>query len=287
LDLEVVRRLWMRLGSVDPGSRPAFREQDVAAFELAAAGISFFNEDAAERFSMVVGLAVRRIAEAAFAMLIHRNDYRPPGSVIEEFDNAAFATTLLESIADDLLPVMVKHALEAATVQGNATDRRLHGIGCVGFCDLVGSTALLNADEDGEVMAALRSFERAAQELVVEDDGVLVKFVGDEVMWTNKYVDDAIAIGRALLAYVGSDPRLGLARVGIARGPLLQRDGDVFGPTVNRAARLVGIAEPNTLVADADAHHDGTASTVTLKGFTEPVAIRTLGPPEEDAPRRV
>src|SRR5262245_6014690 len=102
LDPEVVRRLWMRFGFVDPGSRPTFREQDVAAFALAAAGISFFNEDAAERFCMVVGLAMRRITEAALAMAIHRNDYVPANSVAEEFDLQAITITLFGSVADDL-----------------------------------------------------------------------------------------------------------------------------------------------------------------------------------------
>jgi class 3 adenylate cyclase len=53
---------------------------------------------------------------------------------------------------------------------------------------------------------------------------------------------------------------------------VLVRGGDVYGPTVNLAARLVGLAAPNDLVI-AD---DGGAQLVEVRGFDAPVRVRTI-----------
>jgi adenylate cyclase len=91
----------------------------------------------------------------------------------------------------------------------------------------------------------------------------------------------AIAIGQAAIAWVGGEAALDTARVGIAVGDVLQRDGDLFGPTVNRAARLAGHAEPGTLLVDADLVDRGPEIRVELRGFAQPVPVRAVaGHPE-------
>jgi class 3 adenylate cyclase len=42
------------------------------------------------------------------------------------------------------------------------------------------------------------------------------------------------------------------ARVGIAAGPVVVQDGDYYGRTVNRAARLLGIAAPEQVLVTAE-----------------------------------
>ena len=39
-------------------------------------------------------------------------------------------------------------------------------------------------------------------------------------------------------------------RTGVAYGPTLVRSGDHYGPTVNLAARLTGLARPGTVLVD-------------------------------------
>jgi adenylate cyclase len=59
--------------------------------------------------------------------------------------------------------------------------------------------------------------------------------------------DIALALAEAYRA----EPDLPGVRVGVACGPTLAWEGDLYGPTVNLASRLVNIARPNTvLVAD-------------------------------------
>ncbi len=41
-------------------------------------------------------------------------------------------------------------------------------------------------------------------------------------------------------------------RIGLAYGPVIPAMGDVFGTTVNLAARLTAIARPGTIVADGE-----------------------------------
>ena len=39
-------------------------------------------------------------------------------------------------------------------------------------------------------------------------------------------------------------------RVGLAYGPVLERESDLYGPTVNLASRIMGIAFPGTVVVN-------------------------------------
>jgi len=95
-------------------------------------------------------------------------------------------------------------------------------------------------------------------------------------MYTVAAAGDAIAVGRALLAWVADHATLGSARVGVAIGAVMQRDGDLFGPTVNRAARLTAAAATDTILVDAALTTEGSAHTVELRGFAEPVSVRAL-----------
>jgi class 3 adenylate cyclase len=88
---------------------------------------------------------------------------------------------------------------------------------------------------------------------------------------------------RATLDTVGAAAEAGLppAHAGVAAGPVVFRDGDVYGRTVNLAARISGHAGPGEVVVNAacvDACADpgvrfeelGAAS---LKGIAGPVPL--------------
>ena len=82
---------------------------------------------------------------------------------------------------------------------------------------------------------------------MVERGGRVVKMIGDEVMFA---VDDgafAADIAIALVEALVRDPDLPGVRVGLASGPTLSWEGDLYGPTVNLASRLVNIARPNSV----------------------------------------
>ena len=59
---------------------------------------------------------------------------------------------------------------------------------------------------------------------------------GDEVMFVVDSANVASHIGLALRDAYSDEEQLSDVRVGIAHGPVLGREGDYFGPVLNRAA---------------------------------------------------
>ena len=79
------------------------------------------------------------------------------------------------------------------------------------------------------------------------------------------------------------DESLPSLRIGIAAGEVVTRDGDLFGPVVNLAARLVATASPDEIVVDDEtARRLGNGVTVRplgtrrLQGFDDPVEVYAL-----------
>jgi len=69
--------------------------------------------------------------------------------------------------------------------------------------------------------------------------------------------EDTAAGGRIALALAqvyADDEMLPDVRVGLARGPVLAREGDYLGPTVNLASRIVNIAYAGTAVVSEDVY---------------------------------
>ena len=130
----------------------------------------------------------------------------------------------------------------------------------VGFVDLTGFTRLTRQLEGPELSRLLAEFETLVLDTVVAAGGQVVKTLGDEVLFS---VDDpatAADITLTLLERSDAHPILPAAHAGLAYGPVLIRAGDVFGPVVNIAARLAGLARSGTARVDtamADAlQHD-------------------------------
>ncbi|GIU85173.1 MAG: hypothetical protein KatS3mg008_1948 [Acidimicrobiales bacterium] len=80
----------------------------------------------------------------------------------------------------------------------------------------------------------------------------MVKTIGDEVMFSAPEVAQGAEIALQLAEAFADDELLGDVRVGLACGRVLEVEGDLYGPAVNLASRIVSIAYPGTvLVSDA------------------------------------
>jgi adenylate cyclase len=138
---------------------------------------------------------------------------------------------------------------------------RSHGVGpgesptlAVGFADMVGFTLLSQHLSDQELAAVVRRFEEISHDIVTGLGGRVVKMIGDEVMFVVSEAADAARIGLDLADAYADDELLSDVRVGLALGPVLLRDGDYFGPTVNLAHRIVNIGNPGTVLISDEFH---------------------------------
>jgi class 3 adenylate cyclase/predicted ATPase len=136
------------------------------------------------------------------------------------------------------------------------------------FCDLVGSTALSARLDPEDMRAIIGSYHKAVAKAVQDHDGFVAKYMGDGVLayfgYPTAHEDDAERAVQAGLAVTEAAPRVENpsgetlhVRVGIATGIVVVGDlvgsGEssergVVGDTPNLAARLQGIAKPDSVV---------------------------------------
>lgn len=145
---------------------------------------------------------------------------------------------------EDLLGTEV--VMAATRQQGNELDA------AVGFVDLVGYTELSVAASPDQLGDALGQFEDLVHGVVSRSHGTwLVKLIGDAAMLFSERVEDLVEVLLEVVDPGGALPDLP-RRAGMAAGPVLVRDGDFFGPTVNLAARLTAAARPWSVLVDED-----------------------------------
>jgi class 3 adenylate cyclase len=140
------------------------------------------------------------------------------------------------------------------------------------FADLVGSTAMGERLDPEAYLEVVRAYESACRPMIDRYGGHVNRFAGDGLIaffgYPHAHEDDALRATRAGLAVLGALAPVAVgaraehgielsARLGIHTGLVVIGDrgggawrlvDDAFGPTVNMAARLQGVARPNTLV---------------------------------------
>jgi len=153
------------------------------------------------------------------------------------------------------------------------------------FTDIVGSTQLWETQPEAMAVALARHQEvvRAA----VEDaDGFVFKTVGDAfcaAFWRpGDGVRAAIGAQRALAAETWPESVVVRVRMGLHTGVCEERDGDYYGPTVNRTARLSAAAHGGQTVvsrATVEVVRDTLPDGVVLRDLGEH-RLKDLGRPE-------
>ena len=142
------------------------------------------------------------------------------------------------------------------------------------FTDIEGSTRLW--EEHFEAMReALRDHDLLLRELIEQHDGYVFNTVGDAFHGSFaspvNAVAAAVAIQRAL--HVASWPGAITLRVRMAlhSGACVERDGDYFGPVINRVARLEAIAAGGQVVLS------GTTAALVESALPPGVELLDLG----------
>jgi adenylate cyclase len=253
-----VRHLWRTLGYAVP--RPgevAFTDTDVQILtevaRLLAGDVA--SADLLLHMSRVIGSSMARIASAQVDVMSARIAGLPRSAALADDDlsdgQLVLGAGVLLPIVPSVLSAAWRRHLRAAvrrrlSIAGSGRGQ----LGVVGFADLVGFTALSQQVGDAELAAVVDQFEQLAFDVVTAHGGRVVKMIGDEVMFT---VDSPVAgaeTGLALSEGTRGADELSDLRVGLAHGPMLEREGDLYGPVVNLASRITAIAYPGSVVVN-------------------------------------
>ena len=128
--------------------------------------------------------------------------------------------------------------------------------GAVLFADVSGSTKLYETVGDAVAHATIETLITLMRERTTASRGRVIKTIGDEIMAVFPAPNDAadaameMQLGTGDMLPVGGN-KLGL-RIGFHFGPLVERDGDVFGDTVNLAARLTELASKGQIITSRE-----------------------------------
>jgi class 3 adenylate cyclase len=116
------------------------------------------------------------------------------------------------------------------------------------FVDLSGFTALTRERGDESAVLAASSLQREADAAAARHGGRLVKLLGDGAML--RLADAAVGVSAALeLVETMSGEGILSSHAGVHTGPVIERDLDVYGQTVNVASRIADAAGPGEVLA--------------------------------------
>jgi class 3 adenylate cyclase len=157
------------------------------------------------------------------------------------------------------------------------------------FTDIVGSTSLTQRLGDDAAMTVVGIHDSIVRAALAAEHGSEVKHTGDGIMAAFFSAASAIRCGikvqQDLRQHRAGNPDLPLqVRVGIAAGEPIERHNDLFGSTVQLAARLCAHADPDSIfVSNAVAElcvgkalRLQSVGRVTLKGFDEPLHVHRV-----------
>ena len=136
------------------------------------------------------------------------------------------------------------------------------------FIDLVSSTALSARLDPEDYQAVVQTYQITSATIIEQYAGYIAQYLGDGILvycgYLTAHEDDAVRAVHSALAIVAAVSQLPLTpplqvRIGIHTGPVVvgeigggaRREHLAMGETPNVAARIQGIAEPNTVALSA------------------------------------
>jgi adenylate cyclase len=166
-----------------------------------------------------------------------------------------------------MLSMVVEAALDAL---GEAMTERAEA--AVLFADVSGSTRLYEKAGDAAALAGIGSCVNLLKRISTDFGGRVIKTIGDEVLVVfpsaTFAADGAVSMNREVAELPPiAGAKLGI-RVGFHFGSIMNRDGDVFGDSVNLAARLTSLASRGQIITSEQSFRllDGS-----VQGFCRPL----------------
>ena len=245
LDQKTLRDIWRALGFPDPRpSEQLFTSDDIEILVSIVGLIADGSIDVenARQFARVLGSSIDRIAAAQIDAWLR--------TAAEGFDEVDLEQSQqISELLPHIINLIFRRRLvtEARRRLLRASEDSSDQI-CVGFADLVEFTTQALRLESDALNEVVSRFESIAFDVVSRFGGRVVKTIGDEVMFVHDDPVQACRLALELAQQYRQDDSLSDVRVGLAYGTVLERDGDVYGHTVNLASRVVSVAFPGSVV---------------------------------------
>ncbi|WP_413856769.1 adenylate/guanylate cyclase domain-containing protein [Candidatus Aalborgicola defluviihabitans] len=140
-----------------------------------------------------------------------------------------------------------------------ATSARTNVVRAVLFADVVGSTRLYETFGDDQAKQMIDECLVALTAVVLQYGGRVVKTIGDEIMCVLPSADNGCLAATDMHQKIVALPMVSgvkrSVRIGFHYGAVIEENNDVFGDTVNLAARMAGLAKGMQIIT--------TGTTVT------------------------
>ena len=178
------------------------------------------------------------------------------------------------------------HALTSLTPKQEderVDDRESGTLRTILFTDVENSTDLVVQDGDAKYRELLADHERLVHEALAEHGGNEIKTMGDSFLcWfssASPALDAAAAMQRAITSHYGPELRI---CIGIYAGePIQEADGDLYGTSVVRAARIMGQADGGQILVsqvvtdlvEGKRYKFADAGELALKGYKRAVHL--------------
>lgn len=256
------------------------------------------EEDTALRAARLLGEGTRTIV-AGWADLLNEQIAGPARErwlrkEVDEYPREVTdAAATLYTLLPRLLPWLIQRYVEQIVTSGIADSFEevlaSRGLGpapqpvdppAVVFVDISGYTDVTEQRGDAAAVRLATTLQQRAEQVAAERGGRIVKLLGDGAMMQFRDAGGGVRAASDLVKTLGTTHGV-TAHAGVHAGPVIERDRDLFGSTVNLASRVSTAAAPGevlvteaiTQLADLDASTFEEIDPASLKGVPTPVRL--------------
>ena len=180
-----------------------------------------------------------------------------------------------------------QHAPNQALLEGAGSEPDA-GLRAIMFTDLEGSTDVSSREGDDAAMRLVRAHDAIVRESLETGSGREVKHTGDGILASFSSVTRAVECAMAIqrrFAEERTAEHPTRVRIGMSAGEPVTEDRDLFGASVNLAARICAHAAPDHILVSNSVRDLAIGKPfqfvdqgpIALKGFDEPIRLYEVG----------
>lgn len=260
-DVEEVGAFWLAMGfpAIDP-DEVAFTERDQEAFldwhHLTRSGA--IDEATGRSLLRAQSHIADRLAlwqvEALVEDAMRRMDLDDTSARMVVLDQMRTHVDLLgRSLVyswQRQLEALLSRVDREVSLRGRESSKRRFPLNrSLGFVDMVSYTSS-STILGGRLVGLIERFEDASRSAVTQAGGRVVKMIGDAVFFIADDMSTGLRVVTSLIERLQADDDILPVRASFVRGDVFSRSGDVFGPPVNLASRLVDVAPVGQILTD-------------------------------------